>query len=206
MEARTATALAAGSAALALSACAQNQRQDTNEPKGRFSAEVVNASFPKRQALAKRSRVIITVRNTGQKTIPDLAVTLHGFDYRTTQPNVADPRRPRFVINGVPKRIGGFAESQDASPGGGQTAYVDTWALGPLRPGRQKTFRWGVTAVKSGPYKLSYIVAAGLTGKARAIDVNTNRAPRGQFVGTVAQKPPQTRIDDDGHTIIQGTR
>lgn len=191
---------------LALAGCTKNVRQDSKEPKGNFSAEVVEASFPKKQALAKRSRIVLTVRNTSKKTMPNVSITLHGLDYRTTQPDVADPRRPRFVINGAPRRIGGFAESQDASPGGGQTALVDTWALGSLRPGRQKTFRWGVTAVKSGPYKLSYIVNAGLQRGARAIDSNTNRTLRGRFAGTVAQKPPQTRIADDGHTVIENTR
>jgi len=41
---------------------------------------------------------------------------------------------------------------------------VNTWACGHLKPGAIRTFKWGVTAVQAGPYKLSYRVAAGLDG------------------------------------------
>jgi hypothetical protein len=78
---------------------------------------------------------------------------------------------------------------------------VDTWALGPLEPGESKKFRWDVTAVVAGPYELSYKVAAGLDGKARAID-DTGEAPQGVFTGTVSDEAPQTRIADDGKTIV----
>ena len=76
-----------------------------------------------------------------------------------------------FVINGQPKDIGGFPESKDAAPEGGETAYVDTWALGKLRAGEERTFKWSVTAVRAGDYKLEYEVAAGLDGKAKAVGV-----------------------------------
>lgn len=206
LRARRATTLLAGAALLTLAACGSGQKQDVNEPKGNFQVDVIRHSFPSKQALAKQSHILITVKNSGQKTVPNVAVTLNGLNYRTTQKGVADPSRPRFVINGRPKSVGGFEESQDDSPDGGQTAYVNTWTLGPLRPGEQQAFRWGVTAVKAGPYKLTWKVAAGLNGKAKAVDANTGRAPSGQFAGTVVQKAPQTRIAEDGHTIIQGTR
>jgi hypothetical protein len=206
LRARRATTLLAGAALLTLGACGPGERQDANEPKGKFQVDVIRASFASKQALAKRSKLVITVKNTSKGTVPDVAVTLRGLNYRSTQPDVADPTRPRFVINGKPKTIGGFAESQDESPDGGQTAYVDTWTLGALRPGEQRTFTWGVTAVKAGPYKLRWTVAAGLDGKAKAVDANTGRPPTGQFAGKVSGKAPQTRIADDGHTVIQGTR
>ena len=57
-----------------------------------------------------------------------------------------------FVTNGEPENVGGFPESREAAPKGGETAYVDTWALGPLSPGQERTFRWGVTAVRPGKY------------------------------------------------------
>jgi hypothetical protein len=215
--------LVAGTAVLALGACGGQKRQDANEPTGNFKVDIVRATFPRAQSLAKKSNILITVKNAGQKTVPNVAVTLTGLDYRSKQQGVADPNRPQFVVNGIPRKIGGFAESQDATPRakvqggvsnspedqqprGGETAYVDTWALGPLKPGQQITFHWGVTAVKAGPYKLRYVVAAGLNGKARAIDAATGRRPRGRFVGTVIQRAPQTRIADDGHTVIRGTR
>ena len=53
-----------------------------------------------------------------------------------------------FVINGVQGEIAGFPESKDAAPLGCDTAYVNTWACGPLRPKEMKTFKWSVTAVQ----------------------------------------------------------
>ncbi|MGH2838796.1 MAG: hypothetical protein ACRDJY_10700, partial [Thermoleophilaceae bacterium] len=68
-------------------------------------------------------------------------------------------------------------------------------------PGESKEFKWDVTAVVAGPYELSYTVAAGLDGKARAVD-ESGESPRGVFTGTVSDEAPQTRIADDGKTIV----
>jgi hypothetical protein len=191
---------------LGLAACGGgNERQDENEPKGRFQVEVVEAKFPAKQKLAKRSNLVITVRNAGDRTIPNVAVTVDGFDLRKEDPNLADPSRPAFVINGKPKEIGGFPESKEDAPEGCDTAYVSTWACGRLKPGAEKSFEWSVTAVHAGTYKIRYTIAAGLDGKARAVDATGNR-PTGVFTGTIEDKPPDTRVADDGKTVIEGTR
>jgi hypothetical protein len=198
-------ALACG-CALGLGACGGGERQDENEPEGDYRVKVVNARFPADQKLAKRSNLVIRVRNAEtDKTIPNIAVTLKGLDVKLDNPELADPKRPQFVINGVPKDIGTFPESKDAAPKGGETAYVDTWALGPLKPGRQKVFRWNVTAVKPGRYRITYRVSAGLDGKAKAVGVN-GRAPAGLFIGTVDDEAPDTRVAEDGKTVVEGTR
>jgi len=105
----------------------------------------------------------------------------------------------------VPRSIGGFPESQEASPPGGGTAYVNTWALGKLAPGKERSFHWSVTAVKAGPFRVKYTVAAGLNGKAKAVDAN-GRRPVGSFAGTISDKAPITRVSDDGQTVVHGTR
>jgi hypothetical protein len=188
-----------------LAACGSQPRQDESEPKGNFKVEVTHASFPVQQKLAKRSDLVISVRNAGDKAIPNLAVTVNGFDKRVSEPDLADPTRPVFVINGKPETIGGFPEAKEAAPGGGQTAFVNTWALGKVNPGRVATFRWTVTAVKAGPFRLSYRVAAGLQGKAKAVALGGGPV-LGSFKGTVSDTPPQSRVADDGHTVINGTR
>lgn len=191
---------------MTLVACGGGERQDENEPEGNFKVEVVKAEFPSKQKLAKRSDLVITVKNAESgKSIPNIAVTVHGFDVKLDNDQLADPKRPVFVINGQPKEIGTFPESKEAGPEGGETAYVDTWALGPLKAGEQKTFRWSVTAVRPGPYRLRYRVAAGLDGKAKAVGVD-GRAPAGLFLGTVKDEAPDTRIADDGKTVIEGLR
>ena len=191
---------------LAFAGCGGGERQDENEPEGNFPVEVVRASFPDHQKLAKSSDMIVTVRNAGDKTIPDIAVTVNGFDKRKKDPDLADPTRPVFAVNGVQVKIAGFPEAKDASPRGCDTAYVNTWACGPLKPNEQKTFRWTVTAVQAGDYRINWRVAAGLDGKAKAVAAGGGPAPRGQFAGTISDAAPDVRVADDGHTIVNGTR
>jgi hypothetical protein len=191
---------------IALAGCGGGERQDENEPEGDFAVEVVSSSFPKQQKLAQSSNLKITVRNSGDEAVPNLAITLRGLDYRATQPGLASPERPQFVVNGVPREIGGFPEAKDATPLGCDTAYVNTWACGPLKPGAERTFEWKVTAVKAGPYELSWRVGAGLSGKAKAVAAGGGPAPSGSFSGTVSRKAPEVRVADDGKTVVSETR
>jgi hypothetical protein len=191
---------------LALAGCGGGERQDENEPEGNFPVEVVRAAFPEKQKLAKSSDLVVTVRNAGDDTIPNIAVTVNGFDKRKTNPDLADPSRPVFAVNGVQVKIAGFPEAKDASPRGCDTAYVNTWACGPLRPNEQRTFRWSVTAVQAGDFKIDWRVAAGLDGKAKAVAAGGGPAPRGQFSGTISDEAPDVRVADDGKTVVSGTR
>jgi len=191
---------------LALAGCGGGPRQDENEPSGNFPVEVVKASFPGKQKLAKSSDLVVTVRNAGRETIPDIAVTVHGFDTHKSNPELADPTRPVFALNGVQVKIAGFPEAKDAAPRGCDTAYVNTWACGPLKPNQSKTFRWSVTAVHAGDYKVAWRIAAGLDGKATAVAQGGGPAPSGRFTGTISDAAPNVRVADDGHTIVNGTR
>ena len=128
-----------------------------------------------------------------------------GLNYRATQPGLSDPERPRFALNGIPRQIGGFPEAKDTSPAGCDTAYVNTWACGPLKPGREATFVWTVTPVKAGPFTVSWRVAAGLNGKAKAVATGGG-APTGSFSGSVSRAAPKVRIANDGKTVVIETR
>ncbi len=191
---------------LAVAGCGGGERQDENEPEGNFAVEVVEAKFPENQKLAKSSDLVVTVRNAGKETIPNIAMTVNGFDRRKKDPDLADPTRPVFALNGVQVEIAGFPEAKDAAPRGCDTAYVNTWACGPLKPDQQKTFRWSVTAVQAGDFKVRWRVAAGLDGKAKAVAAGGGPAPRGSFSGTVSNEAPDVRVADDGKTIVNGTR
>ncbi len=191
---------------LAVAGCGGGERQDEKEPEGNFAVELVSAQFPEDQKLAKSSDLVVTVRNAGSNTIPNIAMTVNGFDRRKRDPDLADPSRPVFALNGVQVEIAGFPEAKDASPRGCDTAYVNTWACGPLRPNEEKTFRWSVTAVKAGDFEVSWKVAAGLDGKAKAVAPGGGPAPRGSFAGTVSDAAPDVRVADDGKTIVSGTR
>ena len=80
--------------------------------------EVVEAKFPEDQKLAKSSDLVVTVRNAGKETIPNIAVTVNGLDRRVKDPDLADPTRPVFALNGVQVEIAGFPEAKDAAPRG----------------------------------------------------------------------------------------
>jgi hypothetical protein len=178
--------------------CGGGERQDAHEPKGNFPVEVVSATFPKDQALAKKTSLVITLRNSGSKTIPNVAVTVDGFNYRSSQPDLADPERPQFAVNGVQREIGGFPEAKNTTPIGCDTAYVNTWACGPLGVGKQRKFTWTVTPVKAGSYKITWHVAAGLNGKAKAVSEGGGPAPTGSFSAAI----PKARVADDGKTVV----
>jgi hypothetical protein len=175
-------------AAVLVAGCGGGDRQDENEPEGNFKVDVVEASFPNDQKLAKRSTMKITVKNVDRRTIPDIVVTVKSFDRKKDDPTLADPSRPVFVVN--------------RGPEGGETASVDTYGLGPLKPGEQKTFSWNVTAVQAGPYKISWEMAAGLNGKAKAVPGEGSAPTRGVFRGTIDEKPPQTKVAEDGKTVV----
>jgi hypothetical protein len=206
LQARSYLCALALAGVVAVAGCGGAERQDEDEPRGEFAVEVVAASFPEDQKLAKSSDLVLTVRNTGKDTIPNIAVTVNGFSYRKADPELADPERPQFVINGMPRQIGGFPEAKEAAPLGCDTAYVNTWACGPLAAGREKTFMWSVTAVEAGDFEINWRVAAGLDGKAKAVTPGGGEAPSGSFSGTVSDEAPEVRVADDGETVVQGTR
>jgi hypothetical protein len=191
---------------LAVAGCGGGERQDENEAEGRFPVEVVTAKFPEDQKLAKSSDLVVTVRNAGRETIPNIAMTVNGFDEKKDDPELADPSRPVFALNGVQVKIAGFPEAKEAAPRGCDTAYVNTWACGPLRANEQKTFRWSVTAVRAGDFQIEWKVAAGLDGKAKAVAAGGGPAPRGSFSGSISDEAPDVRVADDGKTIVSGTR
>ncbi|HSZ06514.1 MAG TPA: hypothetical protein VK778_15100 [Solirubrobacteraceae bacterium] len=199
MSRRAPNGLALGAAlasALVLGGCGGAARQDANEPTGTFAMEVVHASFPTDQSIARQSKLELQVRNTGTRTAPNVAVSVDSFDYASHYPGLADDKRPIWVIERGP---GATAEppveTQEVSvPGGGETAYVNTWALGALAAGQTRTFTWRVMPVKPGSYTVHYTVVAGLAGKAKA--ALTSGAPvQGQFAVDIAPAPPLTHVN-----------
>jgi len=179
----------AGASALLAAGCGGGKRQDEGESSATYKVEVVDASFPNDQKLAKRSTMKIALRNADNRTIPNVAVTVKSFDRKKDDPDLSDPSRPVFVVN--------------RSPVGGDTAGVDTYALGPLKAGETKSFEWSVTAVEAGPYKIDWSVAGSLTGKSKAELADGGGAPGGTFRGRISNEPPQTKVADDGRTVVE---
>lgn len=182
--------------------------QNAGEPHGDFPVSV-SSSFPASQTLAERTSFTVSIRNVGSRVIPDVAVTVLNPRYGSAaqafgtllkantggQPILASRSRPVWIINQAPGRCGYSCRSR--GPGAAATAYTDTWALGRLKPGHTAVFRWKLTAVKSGAYRVEYEVAAGLNGYARAI--LSDRSPaRGHFDVHISSVPPQVTVHSNG--------
>jgi hypothetical protein len=217
--------------AIGISACGGGPRQDANEPEGNFPVQIMSAAFPSKQALAQNTNLTLAVTNSGDKTIPDLAITIFttsnastsetqtastgtttgttgtstsseqfpqaqgSFSVRSDQPDLAIPFRPVWILEeGYPK-----LEGQTASAGA-EAAQTDTFAFGPLGANQTKRIVWNVTPVQAGTYTVHYRIAAGLTGKAKAVTADGS-IPEGEFVVRISSAPPQTRVNDSGKVV-----
>ena len=185
----------AGVLSAGIAGCGGGERQDANEKAGTYKVEVVDASFPAKQSISNTSEMKIRVRNADSKELPNVAVTIEttpagktggapqAFSASVQDENLSDPSRPIWIV--------------DSYPSGGDTAYTNTWALGPLKAGATKTFRWKVTAVKPGDYTVGYKVSPGLNGKAKPATGEGN----GEFKVAISDTPPDARVDDNGEVV-----
>jgi hypothetical protein len=181
-------AAAALAAAMLAAGCGGGERQDANEPAGTYPVQVVKKDFASDQHVSRGEWMTIAVKNNGQKAIPDLAVTVDSFSAADEQAGLADAQRPVWVV--------------DKQPAGSPTAYVNTWSLGrALAAGRTATFRWRVVPTQSGTHKVSYKVAAGLDGRARA--EQDGQIPAGSWTVNISDAPVPAHVADDGKTVVR---
>lgn len=185
-----------------VAACGGGERQDSGEPSGDFPVQITKAEFPTHQRLAVTSDLVLEVQNTGDETIPDLAITIstdpnadESFSVRSQQPGLANPSRPVWVLEeGFPK-LGG-----EIAPAGAETADTKTFSFGSLPAGESRLMVWRLTPVIAGTHTVDYRVAAGLEGKAKAVSPDGG-VPQGEFVVEISDTAPQTRVDDSGEVV-----
>lgn len=206
---------AAFAATLLLAACGGGSPQDAKAPSGRFQVTIPTASFPSSQRLSQHSRLVITVRNNDNRTIPNVAVTIcnvtchwpapvgegtsvAAFADYLNQPGLASHSRPVWVIDQPPGAC--TYSCQNGGEGSAATSDANTWALGPLRPGRMATFTWNVTAVSPGRHVVAWEVAGDLYGKAKAV-LSNGAPPHGQFTVNIAPQPSLTHVNDAGQVV-----
>lgn len=213
-------ALAIGAAALLAGCGGGMPAQDEDEPTGEFPVIVTEASFPEQQSLAQDSSLVIDVRNVGDETIPNINVTVNGFDRKLRDPlnesqidpSVAAPARPVFVVDRSPQEFpaedergteanASLVDREVEVPYGRKTAYVDTYSLGELPPGKRARFRWNVSAVEAGEFRLRYQVNAGLDGNAVAVSEG-GEPLNGTFTGAIEDTAPPASVASDGDTIV----
>jgi hypothetical protein len=212
---RSCEIIAGVAATLVLSACGSGQRQDASEPRGNFTVAVSAARFPSAQTLAAHSHLVITIRNAGRKAIPDVAVTIcnvtcaypapkgqgssaQAFAANLNQQYVANPSRPIWIVDRGPGAC--RYSCQSGGQGAAVTAYSNTWALGRLAPGHTARFDWAVTAVTAGKHVITWQVAAGLNGRAKAV-LADGASPHGSFAVDVNSAPQQSYVNNQGQIV-----
>lgn len=153
---------------------------DSDDPSGTWKVDVLSASFPGKQRLAEDSRLRIVVKNVDSRAVPNLVVTVDGFNAPKEDPTLADPNRPIWFV--------------DNGPANTTTAYSNTWAMGMVPAGATRTFTWDVSAVRVGTYTLRFRVDASLNGKARA-RAPDGSIPQGSFIARISHRPRPVSIN-----------
>ncbi len=94
-----------------LAACGGQPRQDASEPSGVFPVQVTAATFPTSQQLSQHMHLVISVRNSGRKPIPDIAVTITdpklgtsvgAFGQNQGTAGLASHSRPVWIVDRAP--------------------------------------------------------------------------------------------------------
>jgi hypothetical protein len=187
--------LAAAGLVLALvgTGCGED-RQDADAPSGEFSVDVVDASFPAKQRIAEAATLKLEVENTGTRPVPQLAVTVEtepaqdgaapvAFGQASDDPTLASSARPVWIV--------------DEGPPGGDSAYTNTWAVGPLGAGQTRTVEWQLTAARAGRYTVRWRLAPALEGDVSLAEGNTE----GEFDVRISDEPVPARVGEDGEVV-----
>jgi hypothetical protein len=230
LKARNRIALGACAALIAVGvgACGGGERQDADEPEGDFPVQIVSADFPSKQKLAQNTNLTLAVANSGDQTIPDLAITIFTSSNASTDESGGTGSDAEAGGGGgasnLPEAQGSFSVRSDqpdlaipfrpvwileegyprlqgqTASAGAEAAQTNTFSFGPLRANETRRMVWNVTPVVPGTYTVHYRVAAGLQGKAKAV-TGDGSVPEGEFVVRISDTPPQTRVDDSGKVV-----
>jgi hypothetical protein len=192
--------------ATSLAACGGDSSSGSAEAEGKYPVEVVTAELPTEERLGQTVLLRLGVRNTGEKAVPALTMTISvggreglsssfPFTIHDSQPGLAQPDRPVWVLAaGYPKLAG------SSKPGGAQSANQKTFNFGRLEPDATVEAVWKLSAVKEGRFPLLYSVDAGINGAAKAVTAGGTR-PGGSFSVEISSKPQDTEVTDDGQVV-----
>jgi hypothetical protein len=215
---------------IGVAACG-GERQDADEPEGEFPVEVVSASFASKQRLAQTSDLTLSVANTGDETIPDLAITIWtdaeaapgvetdgsttatetGTEGTTTEESGPTAAGSFSVISAqpdlaIPSRPVWILE-QGYPKLAGQTASAGAEAA------QTDTFSFGAldpNETREIVWRVTPVQPGTYTVHYRIAAGLQGKAravtgdgsvPEGEFVVVISDVPPQTRVDDAGNVV-----
>jgi hypothetical protein len=87
---RLAVGFAVALLGVGIASCGGGERQDADEPEGDFPVQVVSADFPSKQHLAQNTNLTLSLRNTGDEAIPDLAITIFTTSNASTDESTSE--------------------------------------------------------------------------------------------------------------------
>jgi hypothetical protein len=143
-----------------------------------------------------------TAEDEGATELPEAE---GAFSVRSQQEGLAIPSRPVWILEqGFPRLAGTEAgrppPGEIEGAGGAEAAQSNTFSFGALEPNETREVVFRVTPVQPGTYTVRYRIAAGLQGKAVAVNEDGS-VPEGEFVVRISDVPPQTRVDDAGRVV-----
>lgn len=166
--------------------------------------EVVRASFPAHQAIAKPVQLELEVRNGAAAPVAGLALSVHSFYYRSSYPQLADASRPVWIVDEGPgaKPQLPVATVPFDSPGGDVSDNQAVWLTGALGAGQTRTFSWRLTPVRGGRHTIAYALFAGARASSglRA----EGAALRGSFSVQIAPAPPSRFVNPETGAVEVG--
>jgi hypothetical protein len=119
-------------AAVGVASCGGGERQDANEPEGDFPVQVTSADFPSKQLLAQNHQLTLSVANTGDKEIPDLAVTIFTTSNSTSDQGASTEGT---TTDGATTDAGGTAGSNSGSASSDLPSASGSFSVRSSQPG-----------------------------------------------------------------------
>lgn len=151
---------------------------------------------------AEDSDSVAAEQAEGEQALPEAR---GAFSVISRQTGLAIPSRPVWILEqGFPRVAGTDAgpapPGEISGSGGAEAAQSNTFSFGSLDPNETREVVFRVTPVQPGTYTVRYRIAAGLQGKAVAVNEDGS-VPEGEFVVQISDVPPQTRVDDSGKVV-----
>jgi hypothetical protein len=217
--------------AIGVASCGGGGRQDANEPEGNFPVQIVSADFPSKQQLAKNTDLTLSVANTGDKTIPDLAITIFTSSNASTSASGSSTTgtstggtTTSAASQELPQAQGSFSVRSEQE--GLAIPFRPVWILEEGFPKLAgQTASAGAEAAQTDTYSFGSLppnqtramvwnvtpVQAGTYTvhyrvaaglQGKAKAVTADGSvPEGEFVVRISSAPPQTRVNDAGQVV-----